>query len=242
MSGGWKGFLKKLAHGAKVLGTNISASIALSRKQNELKRALLTRFKVRQLDEIARRYGISLKGAKDKAGRVSILASHLSFKEVISLAKRYKVRYKDLADELDKFKASLESRKAVVKTESRIEEIVNAVKEFRPEPIRNEEDLEKQLYQYLRAKFPKVPIKRQVKVGSYRIDMQVGPCGIELKVPKSLTHLQRLTGQVRDYSEFMECMIALILDIGVIRNMDRYVERIAEQGYIPIIVEGKLKK
>jgi len=242
---GWKDFFRKLAHGAKVFGVSVSASIALNRKRNELKKVLLSRFKVRQLDEVARRLGVSLRGARTKDGKVSVLAKHLSFEDAVKLAKRYKVRYKDVLEELDRFRAELESRKAKVKLGGRLEEIVNAliaaINEFRPEPVRDEEDLEKQLYQYLRAKFPKLPIKRQAKLGEYRIDLVVGPCGIELKVPKSSTHLQRLIGQIRDYSQYLDCVIAVVLDAGVTREISRYTDRLEEMGIIPVVIKGKLK-
>jgi len=234
--------LKTLAHGAKVFSVSVAASIALNRKRNELKRVLLSRFKVEQLDEIAVRAGISLKGTRSKKGKIEVLAAHLSFNDVVKLAKRYKVKCKDILEELDRFKAQLEAKKAVTKTESQVENIIQALREFKPEPVRDEEDLEKQLYQYLKAKFPRVPIKRQVKLGDYRIDMQIGPCGIELKIPKSSTHLQRLIGQIRDYGEYLDCMAVLILDTGKVRDLSSYTQRLEEMGIIPVAIEGKLKK
>lgn len=238
---GFKDALKKLAHGAKVLGVSVSATIALNNKRRELKRVLLSRFTVRQLNEIAERRNISLRNAKSKADKVAVLSENLSFKDVVALARRYKVRYKDVVEELDRFKARLEAKKAVTKAETLADEIIESLRNFRPEPVRDEEDLEKQLYQYLRAKFPKAPIKRQVKIGPYRIDMQVGPCGIELKVPTSSTHLQRLMGQVRDYSEYLECVAVMILDAGKVRDLSTYATRLSEMGVIPITLEGKLK-
>lgn len=238
----WKDFLKKMAHGLKVLGTDISASVAYTQKRAALKKALLFRFKVRQLDEIGARIGVSVSRVKTKNAKVLILAQHLSFNDVVKLAKRYKIKYKDIVEELERFKADLRSKKATVRTEAEIENIVKAISEFSPEPVRDEEDLEKQLYQYLRARLPGIPIKRQVRVGDYRIDMQVGPCGVELKVPKSSAHLQRLIGQARDYGEYFKCMVALILDAGIIKNLDKYTKRLTDLGYIPIVTKGRLKK
>ncbi len=238
----WKEKFRKLAHGFKVLGTNISASIAINQKKATLKRSLLSRFKSRQLDEIGSRIGVSLSKARTKDAKISILTQYLSFEDVVGLAKRYKIQYRDIVDELERFKADIESKRAIVKTESEIENIIKVIGDFKPEPVRDEEDLEKQLYQYIRAKLSDVPVKRQVKVGDLRIDMQVGPCGVELKIPKSATHLQRLLGQIRDYGEYFKCMIAVILDAGIVRGLDRYTQRLADLGYVPIIIKGKLKK
>ncbi len=236
-----KGF-KAIAHGTKVLGTSIAVSIAYNRKKNELKRVLLNRFSSKQLDEIGVRIGISLKKYRTKREKISVLARELSFEAVIKYAKRYKIKHKDIIEELDRFKANLNAKKILAKTSNKMEEILRALTEFRPEPVRDEEDLEKQLYQYLRARLTNIPIKRQVQLGSYRIDMQVGPCGIELKVPKSSVYLQRLIGQVKDYSEYLDCMITIILDTGKIRDLSTYTNRLKELGIIPIIIEGKLKR
>ncbi len=235
--------LKAFAHGMKVIGFSLAASMELNRKRGELKRALLHRFTSRQLDEIGVRLGISLRNARTKSAKISALSSHLSFEDVVELARRYKVRYKDIVDELDKFKARLESRLSTVKAESKVEEIIKAVSEFRPEPIYNENDLEKQLYQFLKAKFPNIPIRRQVKLGGdLQVDIMAGPCGIELKVPKSRNQLQRLIGQVRDYSEYLECVITLILDTGTVKDLNTYVDRLINMGIIPVVVRGELRK
>ncbi len=236
-----KGF-KALAHGTRVIGTSLAASIAFNRKKNELKRVLLNRLTVSQLDEIGVRIGVSLKGLKSKREKISELARHLSFKEVVEFARRYKIKYKDIVEELDRFKAQLEAKKTIMKAKNKIEELLDALKEFAPEPVKDEEDLEKQLYQYLKARLPKIPIKRQVQLGQYRVDLQAGPCGIELKIPTSATHLQRLIGQVRDYSEYLECMITVILDTGKVKDLSSYVKQLEETGIIPIIVKGQLKQ
>jgi hypothetical protein len=242
--------IKTLAHGTKVLATNIMIRNAISKKKNQLKRVLLNRFTVRQLEDIAAEKNIRFRGvdpitgekwvAKSKAAKVKILAQHLSFEEVIRLARRYKVKYKDIIEELDRFKASLEEKYAKVKHESKTMEIVYAIQEFKPEPVKDEEDLEKQLYQYLKAKFPKIKVERQKRLGPLRIDLYVPPCGIELKIPKNATHLQRLIGQIRDYSEYLDCLIAVILDTGSVR-LASYTTRLEVMGIIPIIVPGKLK-
>lgn len=245
---GLKDILRKLAHGAKVVGYSIAYNVALSEKKRELKKVLLSRFKSKQLDEIARRYDISLSGARRKEDKVDILAEELSFDTVVKLARRYKVKHKDILQEFDSYRARLEAGKIKVKLEHELEEqaneIVAALKEFRPEPVKDEEDLEKQVYQYLKAIFRSqgLPIRRQAQVGGYRIDLLVGLCGIELKVPKSVAQLQRLIGQLEDYTEYLDCVIALILDTGKLKEISTYVERLEDIGIIPVVIKGKLKQ
>jgi len=245
---GLKDLFKKIVHGTKVVGYSITASMALSEKKRKLKKVLLSRFKSGQLDEIARRYDISLRDARRKEQKVSILARHLSFDQVVELARRYKVRHKDILREFDSYRAKLEAGKIKVKLEEGLEEQINEIvavlKEFRPEPVKDEEDLEKQVYQYLKAVFRdrELPIKRQAQVGNYRIDILIGLCGIELKVPKSVTQLQRLIGQLEDYTEHLDCVIALILDTGKLKELTTYVGRLESIGIIPVIIKGKLKQ
>ncbi len=249
---GFKKGVKILAHNTKVLAKTIAVNIAYNRRKNELKKVLLGRFTVRQLNEIALERGISFRGtdpitgekwsAVTKTAKIGVLASKLSFGEVIELARRYHVPYKDVVKELERYRAELESKLMKDKTENKIVEIVNVLQEFKPEPVRDEEELEKQLYQYLRARLPEVPIQRQVYVGSYRVDLQIGPCGIELKIPRNKSHLQRLIGQVKDYSEQLDCIITLILDTGQVSGLINYIKALEEIGVFPIVIRGVLKQ
>ncbi len=89
--------------------------------------------------------------------------------------------------------------------------LLRDLESFRPEPVRDEEDLEKQLYQYLRAKGYRVRRQPRLPHG-LRADLQVGECILELKVARSRDQLQRLVGQLRDYRRFRDCVIALVVD------------------------------
>ena len=230
-----------LAHGAKVAAINMQVAMALNAKKKELKRVLLSRFTHQQLDEIALRHGIGFRKGLTKARKIELLLQKLKFDEAIEYARIYKVKHKDIVEEYESYKALLESKKAALRAEKHLEDLIMALQSFRPEPVRDEEELEKQLYQYLRARFPELPIKRQAQIGPYRVDLLVGNCSVEIKVPKSRTHLQRLLGQVGDYREYTGCVIAFILDTGKL-NLDDYVERLAERGITPIVVKGSLKK
>ncbi|MCE4620622.1 MAG: hypothetical protein F7C33_06340 [Desulfurococcales archaeon] len=118
--------------------------------------------------------------------------------------------------------------------------LLEDLRAFQPEPVLNEEDLEKQLTQYLRAKGYQV--ERQVKLGrGLRADLRVGDCIVELKIAYGRDVLQRLLGQLRDYREYSDCVIALILDPG--NNIARkYTRKINELEAYPIIIPGRLKR
>ncbi len=248
---GFRKGVKTIAHETKVFVTNIMIKNKIVTKKNQLKRALLSRFTIKQLNSIAAEKGVKFRGtdpvtgekwiARTKAEKVRVLARHLSFEEVVKLAKRYKIAYKDILEELDRFKASLYEKYTKIKYEQNVSELLKVLDDFIPEPVRDEEELEKQLYQYLRAKFPWLKVQRQKRLQSLRIDLYVPPCGIELKIPRSSTHLQRLIGQVRDYSEYLDCLITLILDTGFVGNLSTYVSRLEEMGIIPIVKQGKIK-
>jgi len=80
---------------------------------------------------------------------------------------------------------------------TRLPRIIHELRDFVPEPVTNEEDLEKQMTQYLRAKGYKVD--RQVRLGKgLRADLRVGNCIIEIKIAYNRDALQRLIGQVEN--------------------------------------------
>ncbi len=137
---------------------------------------------------------------------------------------------------------SVESEPEDLEEEETIEspKLLEDLREFMPEPINNEEDLEKQLTQYLRAKG--YHVERQVRLAKrLRADLKVDDCIVELKVAYGRDVLQRLLGQIRDYMEHSNCIIALILDPG--NNIARkYTGKIREIGAHPIIIKGRLKR
>ncbi|NJE31169.1 hypothetical protein E3E38_08950 [Thermococcus sp. 18S1] len=91
---------------------------------------------------------------------------------------------------------------------------MDLLEDFQPETVRDEEDLEKQLYQFLRARLGS-SVKRQYPVGDQKIDIAIGDSvGIEIKIAESRSRLQRLVGQVLDYVEYFDEVIAVILDVG----------------------------
>ncbi|GBF08576.1 hypothetical protein apy_03010 [Aeropyrum pernix] len=116
------------------------------------------------------------------------------------------------------------------------DELIDELEEFQPVHVRNEEDLEKQLYQYLKARGHMIERQPLVAPG-LRPDLRVGDCIIELKVPRGRGDLQRLLGQVEDYLRYNRCLIVYILDTGMIpwAMLKTYKHRLREKGAKVII-------
>ncbi|MFT4307949.1 MAG: hypothetical protein ACMXYM_01080 [Candidatus Woesearchaeota archaeon] len=104
--------------------------------------------------------------------------------------------------------------------------IVQAIRETELEPVRNEEDFEKQLYQWLKAKGFKV--QRQVNDRTRSpVDIVVdGQVAIELKIAESLNSVRTLVGQVADDVDEYDNVIGVILDAGKLSGVEEYAEKI----------------
>lgn len=121
-------------------------------------------------------------------------------------------------------------------------DIVDILFDFEPETVRDEEDLEKQLYQYLKARLGS-RVTRQYPAGDQKIDIAVdGRVGIEIKIAESRSKLQRLVGQVLDYVEYFDEVIAVILDVGANVDIDSYVKKLRGLGAEVVILEGDIKR
>jgi len=122
-----------------------------------------------------------------------------------------------------------------VGTQRDFENIINSIKtHFQPESIHDEKELQAQLAIFLKAKFPEMKIDREVitKSGD-QLDIIIDDKYVlELKVPKTKTHLRNLSAQLEEYSEEYPNLCAVIADISddaSISNDDTVVEaRIAE--------------
>ena len=121
-------------------------------------------------------------------------------------------------------------------------DIVDILFDFEPETVRDEEDLEKQLYQYLKARLGR-RVVRQYPVGDQKIDIAIdGRIGIELKIAESRSKLQRLVGQVLDYVEYFDEVIAVILDVGANVDIDSYIKKLRQLGAEVVVLEGDIKR
>ncbi len=132
---GFKDVLKKMGNATKKVADRATKEVKWRKRISEAKREILSRFTVKQLERIASTKGISLyeediltgerTRLRAKGEIVRKLASRLSFNEVVDLARRYKVRYSDVVQELDAYKQELFGEKKERKSDSRIVEEIS---------------------------------------------------------------------------------------------------------------------
>lgn len=282
----FKDVLKKVGEKTKELIDMAAKNIQYNQKLDEAKMELLLRFKMEDLKKICTIKGISTyidesdffeerrRQARTKSELVELVIDELSFDEIVRYAKRYKVKYKDVVEELEEVKRELygedlkskkireeiqklESGEALVeettskkrrrsqtKKKSVIEEIdiFDLLADFRPETVRDEEDFEKQLYQFLKARLGS-KVKRQVPVGNQKIDIAIGDkVGIELKIAENRSKLQRLVGQVMDYVDYFDEVIAVVLDVGANVDLENYMRKLQRLGAQVLILEGSIRR
>ncbi|MFA4663348.1 hypothetical protein [Pyrococcus kukulkanii] len=121
-------------------------------------------------------------------------------------------------------------------------DVIDILFDFEPETVRDEEDLEKQLYQYLRARLGS-HVVRQYPVGDQKIDIAIdGRIGIEVKIAENRSKLQRLVGQVLDYVEYFDEVIAVILDVGAGVDIDSYIKKLRQLGAEVVVLEGSIRR
>ena len=200
-------------------------------------------------------YSVKLVEIRNKDELVKILADKLSLEEIIQYAKKYGISYKEELEDLKNFEKELFSEKeeekqleigyeSRSKIKNKFEEVLNIIKEqFKPEAVRNEEDLEKQLYQFLSAKLGKERVKRQVQIGQDRIDLVIDDkYGIEVKIADKSQKLKTLIGQVMHYKDKFDGIIAVILDVGAITNIEEHVKKLEEVGASVVRLSGTVKR
>ncbi len=132
---GFKDVLKKMGNTTKKVADRATKEIKWQKRIGEAKREILTRFTVKQLERIASTKGISLyeediltgerTRLRTKGEIVRRLSSRLGFNEVVDLARRYKVRYSDVVQELENYRQRLFGENKQEKSDSQIIEEVS---------------------------------------------------------------------------------------------------------------------
>ncbi len=260
--------MKKIGGLSKKAVDKISTQVKYRRKVKELKVELLMRFKYEHLKKISVIKGISdvklvgdpISGYKkvkitNKKDLVEKMVK-ISWSELIEFAKRYRVKYKDLEEELERFKREIEEKHGIVDEEEDDSEqhshgsmeeeeidIKNLLRDFEPEPIINEEDLEKQLYQFLVAKLGRDRVRRQVSFVRGKIDLVLDDdIGIEIKIAKTRDDMKKLLGQIVDSMEYFSKTYAIILDLGRDVDLKYYKNKIFSLGAEVLVFRGVIKR
>ncbi len=271
--------LKKVGGLTKELVDYTAKRYKLKKKTDELKIELLMRFKMDDLKKICKIKGISTTYYDDdydrevEIRRKSDLIDEmmwLSIDDIASFARRYGVKYKDILEELEEFEKQLfEEESELFEDEEVIEEefterryktsrkrggtfdkIVEIIKEFELDPVRNEEHFESQLRQFLRGSLKSVGCRvlRQQRIEDSRIDIVIiderekARYGIELKIADDRGKLRTLVGQVKEYKDKLDRLLVIILDVGKNVDIEKYKEFIEEEGAEVMILKGEIRR
>jgi len=264
--------LKKVGVASKKAIDRMSKEVKYRRKLKEVKVELLLRFKFSQLQKICAIKGISdtklegdalsgykkikIRSKKELAEKLS----SLSWSELKKFAKRFKVAYSDLEKELIEYKKMLfeevkekeksprtkellsESEAEFYLVEEKYIDLPPLLDDFEPEPIINEEDLEKQLYQYLVAKLGRDRVRRQVAMERGKIDIIIDDnVGVEIKIAKRKEDLNMLLGQAMVYKDHLDKLYTVILDIGKNVELSYYKDRLEKIGVDVLIFRGSIR-
>lgn len=240
----------------------------ITKEEHKTKISILMKLKMNHLKTICAAEGLDCPKTRRKDELASYLAENLGLEDVKNWAWRYKTTSRDeinafrekeraLWNEFEEFKAKklkeLDASGDDASENSSYDfyneedvpgepDILDILEDFKPETVRDEEDLEKQLYQFLRARLGS-SVRRQYQVGDQKIDIVVGDSvGIEIKIADSRSKLQRLVGQVLDYREYFDEVIAVILDVGANVDLERYIQKLKELGVEVVVLRGDLRR
>lgn len=233
---------KKLTTGQ---GDELSIGLTEIRKKDELAKRIAGKLTLKEIIQYAKKYGVSYQKELEDLEEFK--------KELFGDEKREgeegyppEEELKEEVSETEAYEEEItEAQKPTVKRAKHdFEELLSTIMDFKPETVRNEEDLEKQLYQFLSGKLSKRRIERQVNVNSsMKIDLVVdGKYGIELKIADTAQKLHTLTGQALFYKENLEEVIAVILDTGANVDIDKFVKKLEEYGVHVIRLYGTVKR
>lgn len=174
--------------------------------------------------------------------------------DIFDIVRTYEENLRKLKEEAEQKPSSLAPTKEI-KTEAPVEQkpsketkfdnILHVImSEFEPEDCRDENELEKQLYQYLKSKIPN-KIERQVRTAKGTIDLVIdNRFALELKIADNKNKLRDLIGQLWMYKEAFKDIGVVILDVGKLSKgeIKEFSRNYEELGARPVIITGVLSK
>lgn len=265
------GFFKNIGESLKEAGRNISEEVKRRQEIINTKKQILSRFEMTDLKKICKDYGIGnpapheeemFTGKKHKRTVtreyfINRVMDKLTLDQIKSFSDKRRIKIWDiLKDERkamgtvpQKIQKPIEPEKKItsieVKRQSEFDSILELIEEgFEPEDVRDENDFEKQLTQFLKYKYPE-RIKRQVSTPKGKIDIVIdNRYAIELKIADGKGKLRDLVGQVQDYKKIHNEVAVILLDVGKMSRSDikEYVEDYENAGVKTIILEGVLRR
>ncbi len=273
--------LKRVGEATRKAVDKIKKELAYQNEISKTKRALLERFNLKQLRQIAKEEGLPLSyedpftGEKirysTKGSIVGLLMKNLRLDDVTYYAQKFKVKYIDLLNYLERRKKEIFGEEAVhveeklreappmkglkrhrrKKKDKLFEKIVRILKKFDDtEKLRDEDDLRTRLKNRLIGKLGKkatIIENYSLKKINRKIDLVIEQdnklVAVELKIAKSGQYLSYLSWEVETVRENLtKNVIALIIDIGKNIDLDYFKKSIEKKGARVIILKGSLRK
>jgi len=268
------GFWQKVGDFIKQGVKNISDDIKKRQEIAQTKRQILNRYEMNDLKKICRDYGIGeplpyeenpISGEKYKRtvtreDFINHVMDRLTLDQIKTFSVKNRIKIWDiLKEEKSVVSETLKSEKAKetteepeqkvttieVKSQSEFDSILESIEnEFEPEDIRDENDFEKQLTQFLKIKYPG-RVRRQVETSKGKIDLVIDEkYAIELKIADGKGKLRDLVGQVYNYKKVFNDVAVILLDVGKIPHSEikEYIDDYERLGVKTLIIEGVLRR
>lgn len=267
-------FLKKICESLKEAGKNISEEIKRRQEIAQTKRQILNRFEMADLKRICKDYGIGeplpyeenpITGEKYKRTVtrehfINRIMNRLTLDQIKNFSDKHRIKIWDILKEEKPVVSEVPKTEKVEKTHEEPEQKVTTIEvkrqsefdsilesienDFEPEDVRDENDFEKQLTQFLKIKYPD-RIKRQVDTPKGKIDIVIdNRYAIELKIADGKGKLRDLVGQVHSYKKVYNEVAVILLDVGKMSRSEikEYVDDYENLEVKTIILEGVLRR
>jgi len=264
-------FWKKVGETLKETGKSISEEIKRRQEIAQTKRQILNRFEMVDLRKICKDYGIGeplpyeqnpitgerYKRTITREHFINRIMDRLTLDQIKNFSDKHRIKIWDILKKGKKISKPTsqeiyepkEPEKNVttieVKRQSEFDSILESIEQgFEPEDVRDENDFEKQLMQFLKIKYPD-RIKRQVDTPKGKIDIIIdNRYAIELKIADGKGKLRDLLGQVHSYKKVYSEVAVILLDVGKMSHSEikEYVDDYENLGVKTIIIEGILRR
>jgi len=264
-------FWKRVGESIKKTSQNISEEIKTRQEITRTKRQILNIFEIGELKRICKDYGIGtpskyeenlITGERHKRTitrehYINIIMSRLALEQIKNFSDKHRIKIWDIVKgdkgitesiKIEKQKGMGSRKKGTtteIKGKSEFDDILEDIKKhFELEHVRDEDDFEKQLIQFLKTKYPN-RVKRQVDTRKGKIDIVIdNRCAIELKIADGKGKLRNLLGQVHSYKKVYEEVAVILLDVGKLSKsvIREYIDDYKDFEVRTIVLEGVLKR
>ena len=149
-------------------------------------------------------------------------------------------KQQDIIDHMfGKIMLTVKNPKNNEETNDKLNEITDALEEYHTDRlIRDEEQLETVIYEYLKHTFSEYDVQFQQTInGRRRVDIVIdSEIAIELKIADKRKNLDSLFAQIEWYKDSFDKLVLLILDLGYIQDLGEFKERFESKGAEVVIL------